>query len=158
MYGSMICSPTVIVGFKNVNGSWKIIESWLPCSFLICLGVRSSRFSLLKRTSPPLILPFFFGFNPITVWIVTVFPQPDSPTIAIVSFLFKCQETPRTAWTLPWKVWKDTFKSFTSKIFSFSMIPLILPKYKNTAALLVSLFLWRMHYLFTHEALDQVHL
>ena len=50
----------------------------------------------------------------------TDFPEPDSPTIASVSPLYKSKETPRTACTVPPAVRKETVRFFTSSFFSIS--------------------------------------
>lgn len=57
---------------------------------------------------------------PITAFVVTDFPEPDSPTIAIVSPSCKSRSTPRTALTSPLSVLNDISKSRIFKIFFFS--------------------------------------
>ena len=59
---------------------------------------------------------------PIIALVVTDLPDPDSPTIAIVSPLYKSKLTPRIALTIPLSVLKEIFKSLTSNIFSLSAI------------------------------------
>ena len=50
---------------------------------------------------------------------VTVLPEPDSPTIAIVSPLNKSIRTPRIAFTLPEAVSNEIFRSRIDNTLSF---------------------------------------
>ena len=45
------------------------------------------------------------------VFAVTLFPHPDSPTIASVSPLYSSNDTPRSAWTSPPNVLNETCNS-----------------------------------------------
>src|SRR6185437_11747075 len=81
---SAICLPTVIVGFSEVSGSWKIMPISLPRT---CR--RSSSLSLLmslslSRMLPPTIEPPV-GSRFMIDSAVMVLPQPDSPTMPSVS-------------------------------------------------------------------------
>jgi hypothetical protein len=64
-----------------------------------------SRFSPLKRASP-LVIVFFFELRPMIVRQVTLFPEPDSPTIPSVFPFSTLKLTPSTALTIPSSVWK----------------------------------------------------
>src|SRR5918911_3533619 len=46
---------------------------------------------------------------------VTLFPHPDSPTMASVRPLSTVNETPSTAWTMPSSVLNEVFRSRTSR-------------------------------------------
>ena len=48
-------------------------------------------------------------------WAVTLFPEPDSPTIASVLPRSTESETPSTAWTRPSSVGNATGRSFTER-------------------------------------------
>ena len=58
---------------------------------------------------------------PIIAFVVTDFPEPDSPTIATVSPLYKSKLTPLIALTLPFPVLKDIVKSLIFNILSLSI-------------------------------------
>ena len=62
----------------------------------------------------PDVIVFWRGLSPMIVRQVTLFPQPDSPTIASVRPLSTVNEIPSTAWTMPSSVLKDVFRSRTS--------------------------------------------
>src|ERR1700761_1471848 len=74
-------------------------------------SVMVSRFLPSKRASPEICAP---RVRPMIVWVDTLFPDPDSPTMPSVWPGSTENETPRTAWTRPSDVWNDTCKSRTS--------------------------------------------
>ena len=96
---SAICLPTVIVGFSDVSGSWKIMPISLP---RMCR--RSASLSLLMSVSlsrmlPPTIEPPV-GSRFMIDSAVMVLPQPDSPTMPSVSPGSTYSEMSSTAWTV----------------------------------------------------------
>ena len=87
-----------MIGFKDDNGSWKIIPILWPL-----IRWNSSSETLVKSSpsymmEPSTIRPFAAKI-PMMVLLVTDLPEPDSPTIHNVSPLYKSNETPLTAWT-----------------------------------------------------------
>ena len=62
----------------------------------------------------PDVIVFWRGLSPMIERQVTLFPQPDSPTIASVFPFSTENDTPSTAWTMPSSVLKDVFRSRTS--------------------------------------------
>ncbi len=97
---SAICLPTVMVGFSEVSGSWKIMPISLPRIFRICSSdkaVRSWPLSLMLPVAmcPPVGSRFMIDKA------VIVLPQPDSPTMPRVSPGSSWNETPSTACTTP---------------------------------------------------------
>ena len=62
----------------------------------------------------PEVTVFWRGFKPMIERQVTLFPQPDSPTIASVFPFSTENDSPSTAWTTPSSVLKDVFRSRTS--------------------------------------------
>ena len=99
---SAICLPTDMVGFREVDGSWKIMPISLPriLRMLSSESVVSSRpFSLML---PPTIEPPV-GSSFMIDNAVIVLPQPDSPTMPTVSPGWTWTDTPSTACTTPWR-------------------------------------------------------
>jgi hypothetical protein len=93
---SLICRPIVRTGFRLVIGSWKIIAMSRPRIR------RSSRSERLKRSrSPSVAVPLVIrparGRMPRSASEVTLFPQPDSPTMPSVSPGAMSKEMPLTA-------------------------------------------------------------
>src|SRR5438067_789715 len=91
--GSVMMSPTVILGSSEANGSWKII-----CIF------RRIRRSLAPRSfvmSWPsnVIVPPVTGSSAVIRRARVDLPQPDSPTRPSASPLRTSRLTPSTAWT-----------------------------------------------------------
>src|SRR3954453_21736623 len=113
---SATMSPTVIRGFSEAYGSWKMI--WTSRRY--CLSARPPIFATsrsLWRTDPPV------GFSSPTSNFETVdLPQPDSPTSPSVSPRRSVRFTPSTArtWptvrlkTIPWVSAKYFFRSLIS--------------------------------------------
>ena len=109
----------VIVGSREVSGSWKTIAMWLPLSSDICLSVSLMRSTVRVRPSEatkvnsadPASTTSLRVRMPMTCLAVTDFPEPDSPTMATVSPRYTSRSTPRTAWTRPLAVLKETRRS-----------------------------------------------
>ena len=101
LMASTICLPTCLVGFKQVIGSWKIIETSLPRRRCISFSLAFTMSCSPRRTAPWGMRAGGMGFNFITVWAVTLLPQPDSPTMASTSPSCRENVTPRTAFTSP---------------------------------------------------------
>jgi hypothetical protein len=85
----------VSTGLRLVIGSWKIMAISLPrTSCMVRAGsVRRSRPASLML---PWTRPLSCGIGRIMESAVTLFPEPDSPTIATVSFAAISNETFRT--------------------------------------------------------------
>src|SRR5438132_2688805 len=106
--------PIVRTGLSEVIGSWKIIAISLP---------RSSRrrsCGIVSRSSPlksacPVERELRRSFRPMIVRHVTLFPDPDSPTIPSVRPLSTVKLTPSTARTPPSPVTNSVVRSFTSR-------------------------------------------
>ena len=75
---------------------------------------RSTEPELVSSFALPEMLVILFGSNPIIAKLVTVLPEPDSPTIARVSPRSILKDTFSTAFTIPSEVLNSTDKSFTS--------------------------------------------
>src|SRR5436190_5168051 len=95
---SSSCQPTVNTGFKEVIGSWKIIEMSAPRS------LRSSPIGNPTRLRPPYstsldgsMIEFSGGSSPSIASDVTDLPEPDSPTSATVLSRGMSNEMPLTA-------------------------------------------------------------
>ena len=90
------CEPTLRTGLSAVIGSWKIIAMRRPQKFLICSldSVSSSSPSIFTLPERCTFLP---RSKPIAARDITVFPEPDSPTMPTLSPLRIESETPRTA-------------------------------------------------------------
>ena len=117
---SVICFPIFTTGFKNVIGSWKIMDISFPriwfmqASYALWFGKAASVISCLPNFTLPSVMEPFLASSPMTEYMVTLFPLPDSPTMPTASDSPTEKEMPRTAWTVPWSVSKSTCKSFTS--------------------------------------------
>src|SRR5947209_489651 len=106
-------SPILCTGFRLVIGSWKIIAISLPRIS------RSRRGLAVSRSSPfhiavPEDIALRRGLSPMIVRHVTLFPEPDSPTMPSVWPLSTEKVTPSTARTRPSSVLKYVFRSVTS--------------------------------------------
>ena len=82
---SVIWFPTVKTGFKDVRGSWKIMVISFPLIWSSSFSARARRFLPSNRTEPSVTAPPFPN-KPIIDSDVTLFPQPDSPTMHTTSF------------------------------------------------------------------------
>src|SRR2546423_7019066 len=104
-------NPIFSTGFSDVIGSWKMIAIWLPRTR------RRSFFESFRRSrpwniaSPLMILPGGCGIRPRIDIVLTLLPEPDSPTIPSVSPGYTSYVTPSTAWTTPSSVVKWTARS-----------------------------------------------
>ena len=101
MTASAICLPTFMTGFRLVIGSWKIIAMSLPrtCRISASLSVRRSRSPSISE--PSTTLPGGSGMRRISDMAATVLPEPDSPTMPMVSPRSSVKLTPLTAFTTP---------------------------------------------------------
>ncbi len=107
------CMPTLKTGFRLLVGCWKIMLIRLPRSFRISLSRRVSRSRPSKRTEPAVTLPGG-AMRRITDRLVTLFPQPDSPTRPRISPRSTWKSTPVTARTTPSGVRKLVSRPSTS--------------------------------------------
>ena len=98
---SAIWLPTVITGLSDVIGSWKIIEMSLPRTRRIARSSSATRSRPPSFTEPLTILPGGSGISRISESAVIDLPQPDSPTIASVSWALSWKLTPSTAFRMP---------------------------------------------------------
>ena len=97
----MICLPTIMVGFKETSASWKIIEHSLPRKAYHSLSEKSRMLLPSYRIWLPSLITPGFSIRPISDLEVTDFPQPDSPTMAVVLPFSISKLTPRTDCTSP---------------------------------------------------------
>jgi hypothetical protein len=100
---SRIWAPTLVTGFSDVIGSWKIMATSLPrkrriSSWSILVTSRSR-----NQMWPPTMRPGS-GTRRRIDSAVMVLPQPDSPTTPSVSPSSTCRLTPSTARTVPREV------------------------------------------------------
>ena len=78
---STICSSMVSTGLRLVIGSWKIIAMSRPrMSRIVRLAQRRRGPEPSNRTLPPSIRPAGLGSSRMIARLVTLLPQPDSPT------------------------------------------------------------------------------
>jgi len=103
----------LMTGSMAVTGFWKTIAIASPRSERrsVAPSPRSDRPP--RRTSPD--TSPFAGSSPRAARKVTLFPEPDSPTIPTVSPAWTVRLTPRTAWTFGPPVRKATRRSSSSK-------------------------------------------
>ena len=94
---STICSSTVSTGFRLDIGSWKIIAISRPRMSRISDSESGMRSSWSSDTEPPSIRPAGLGSSRMIARLVTLLPQPDSPTRPSVSPGSSANETPFTA-------------------------------------------------------------
>ena len=116
---STICQPTLYSGCRLVSGSWKITAICAPRTLRSWSrperrAGRCRRRRPCPRSRPP-------GVSPSSVWVSTVLPLPDSPTMPSVRPLSTLNDTPRTAWTTPSAVGKLTRRSVTSSRLTSSL-------------------------------------
>ena len=95
------CSPMRMKGLSEVIGSWKIMPMRLPRSWRRVSGGASSMETPSKAilASAPYSV-MLSGCRRTMLIAVTDLPEPDSPTSASVSPLFRLKLTPRTACTV----------------------------------------------------------
>src|ERR671934_1342399 len=112
--GARSWRPIVSTGFRLVIGSWKIIAICRPrtrrsARWLSRRRSRPSKVAEPERTRPAR------GRRPRSASAVTLFPQPDSPTMPSVSPGPMSNEIPFTACTVPPPVQKWTRRSSTAR-------------------------------------------
>ena len=94
----MIWKPIVNTGFRELIGSWKIIEISAPRSFCSSPGARARRLRPPYRIwLPGGTVEFSLGSRPRIARAVTDLPLPDSPTSATVLFTGMSRLMPLTA-------------------------------------------------------------
>ena len=111
---SAIWYPTRYMGCRHANGSWKIIATSLPRTSRSSAGVAFSRSRPCSRISPLMRERFAFS-SPRIARLVTLLPEPDSPTMPSVSPRSSVNERPDTALTIPSSVGNCTTRSRTSR-------------------------------------------
>src|SRR6266511_1515819 len=111
LIASPIWKPTFSTGFSDVIGSWKTIASSLPRMRRSSFFETLSRSLPLKRASPRTMRPGGCGINPRMDIVLTLLPEPDSPTIPSVSPGKRSYEIPSTACTTPSSVVNSTTRS-----------------------------------------------
>ena len=123
LIASSICFPMVIVGFNAVIGSWNTMEKSVPRSFAMSRSLYPVISIPFARIFPDFILAFP-GSIFIRLLHNTLFPQPDSPTIARTSPSFRERLTFLTACTSPASVSKltDKFEASNIVVLLFSSI------------------------------------
>src|SRR3954451_15658286 len=107
-------TPMFFTGFSDVIGSWKIIAISSPRM------PRSWREFILSRSLPfqsacPELIVFTRALRPMIVRQVTLFPEPDSPTMPSVLPFATWKLTPSTSLTTPSSVRKCVRRSLTSR-------------------------------------------
>src|ERR1035437_489208 len=110
---STSCSSIVSTGFRLVIGSWKIMAISLPRRPRMSTSGSFVRSTSSNRTWPPSMRPAGCGSRRMIARLVTLLPQPDSPTRPRVSPSSRSNETPFTAWTVPSWVRNRTVRSRT---------------------------------------------
>src|SRR3954452_10647939 len=104
--------PTVLRGFSDEYGSWKIICASRRNS-ISCLGLMSAISSPSNLIEPPVGSSSRSSRRP-----VVDLPQPDSPTRPSVSPRLMSNDTPSTARTAPRAVPYQTRRSRTERTAS----------------------------------------
>ena len=85
MIVSVIWKPILSTGFSDVIGSWKIIAISLPRIRRISFFDVLRRSLPWKSASPRTMRPGGCGISPRMDIVLTLLPDPDSPTIPRVS-------------------------------------------------------------------------
>ena len=116
----MICEPTRRTGLSAVIGSWKIIAIPVPQVSRTC-SRGSDEISWPSNTTVPVRVAVGAS-NPIDARDNTVLPEPDSPTMPMLSPAAISRETPFTACRFPRLVAK-----LISRFSSFSIDVTVLP-------------------------------
>ena len=103
---ALSCNPKVLIADEpttalDVTIQAQIMDTSLPRSCCISFSLAATMSCSHKRTSPWGMRAGGMGFSFITVWAVTLLPQPDSPTMASTSPWCRLKVTPRTAFTSP---------------------------------------------------------
>src|SRR6266851_3722580 len=110
---SSIWVPTLVTGFSDVIGSWKIMATSLPRNSRTSSFICTTSWSL-NRIRPETIRPGS-GTSRRMEKAVIVFPEPDSPTMPTVSPRPTLKLIPSTAWTIPREVKNCVRRSSTRK-------------------------------------------
>src|ERR1700682_1930545 len=100
---SSIWVPTLVTGFRDVIGSWKIMATSLPRNSRTSSSFFWTTSWSLKMIRPDTIRPGS-GTSRRMEKAVIVFPEPDSPTMPTVSPRETLKLMPSTAWTIPREV------------------------------------------------------
>ena len=100
-------------GLSEVMGSWKIMEILLPLTSRTSASLILRMSLPLKSTSPPAMRPGGTGTRRMSARLVTLLPEPDSPTMPRVSPLRSSKLTPSTAFRRPSSSLKYVFRSLT---------------------------------------------
>src|SRR5487761_364071 len=108
---SATCHPTRYCGCRLDSGSWKIIPISAPRMCRSSASVAESRSTPSNRALPETRAPLV---SPTIVWVDTLLPDPDSPTMPSVWPASTVKLTPRTARSTPSCVAKLTCRSSTS--------------------------------------------
>ena len=87
----------VRMGFREVIGSWKIVDILAPRMPSHSLSFFSLVRSLPWNMTEPLVMLPLDSSMPVKVLVKTDLPEPLSPTIAKVSPSYRSRETPRIA-------------------------------------------------------------
>ena len=98
---SMICSSTVMIGFRDVIGSWKIMAISRPRMLRSSASVISRTFCPLNQISPLVISPGGDWISCRIASAVVVLPAPVSPTNPSALPSSSCMLRWLTAWTTP---------------------------------------------------------
>src|SRR6266550_3364505 len=115
---SPIWKPTLRTGFSEVIGSWNTIETSEPRTCRSSFFDIFSRSLPLKYASPRTILPGGCGMSPRIDIVLTLLPEPDSPTMPSVSPGYTSYVIPSTACTMPSSVVNCTARSRIERIGS----------------------------------------
>ena len=110
---SAICRPTRKDGFSDVIGSWNTNAISRPRILRISRDDAFSRSVPLKRAVPSIFA--LAGKRPRRLIRLTLFPQPDSPTMPSTSRSARSNERLSTACTTPSSVSKRTLSASTAK-------------------------------------------
>ncbi len=85
------------MGFRDVIGSWKIVEIFAPRMPSQSLSVLSLVRSWPWNITDPLEMVPLDSSMPVKVLVKTDLPEPLSPTMAKVSPSYRSRDTPRMA-------------------------------------------------------------
>ena len=110
---SWIWLPTSQTGFSDDCGCWKIMLIRSPRILRMSPSGSFSRSVPSNRTSPASIWPGFPTSRMIER-LVTLLPQPLSPTRPMISPESTWKLIPSTARTTPSRVWNEVLRPFTS--------------------------------------------
>ena len=119
---SMICDPTRRTGLSAVIGSWKIIA--IPVPHVSRTSSRDrEEISLPSNVTVPVRVAVG-ARRPIEARERTVLPDPDSPTIPMLSPAAMSRVTPLTACRLPRLVAKEISR-FSSLSIDVTVLPVV---------------------------------